>query len=223
MIKAVIYDMDGILIDSEPLWRRAEIGVFRQVDVHLSEDMCRQTTGLRMDEVVEYWYRRFPWRGASKKQIEERIYTEVIRLVKEEGVTKEGVYASLVFMRGQQVKVALASTSDMALIHAVLEKLCLKDFFDVIHSAEFEVYGKPHPAVYLSTASLLGVEASACLAIEDSINGMIAAKAAQMKLIAIPDPLLAGDKRLGIADVVLSSLLAIDQELWRCLEGSAPE
>jgi mannitol-1-/sugar-/sorbitol-6-/2-deoxyglucose-6-phosphatase len=219
MIKAVIYDMDGILIDSEPLWRRAEIDVFRQVGVHLSEDMCRQTTGLRMDETVDYWYRRFRWRGASKKQIIEMVYKEVIHLVKTEGFANEGVYSSLEFVREQGAKSALASTSDMALIGAVLEKLQLKDRFAVIHSAEFEVYGKPHPAVYLSTARQLGVDPTSCVAIEDSINGMVAAKAARMKCIAIPDPILIGDKRLGIADVVLSSLKNIDQELWNCLDG----
>jgi HAD superfamily hydrolase (TIGR01509 family) len=214
MIKAVIYDMDGILIDSEPLWRRAEIEVFQQVDVHLSEDMCRQTTGLRIDEVVEYWYRRFPWRGSSKKQIEERIYTKVISLVKTEGIANEGVYTSLEFVRKQRVKLALASTSDMLLIDVVIAKLRLEDCFAVIHSAEFEAYGKPHPAVYIATARQLGVDPSTCLAIEDSINGMIAAKAARMKCIAIPDPVLSGDKRLAIADAVLSSLKEIDQELW---------
>ncbi len=214
MIKAVIYDMDGILIDSEPLWRRAEIDVFHQVDVSLTEEMCRQTMGLRVDEVVEYWYQRFPWQNTAKTCVADLIWQNVISLVAAEGNAQEGVYASLEFMRRQGVKLALASTSGMALIETVLARLQLKQYFAVVHSAQFEDYGKPHPAVYISTARRLGVDPTACLAIEDSINGMIAAKAARMKCIAIPDEALAGDKRLGIADVTLSSLHEIRPELW---------
>jgi mannitol-1-/sugar-/sorbitol-6-/2-deoxyglucose-6-phosphatase len=216
---AAIYDMDGILIDSEPLWRRAEIALFTQLGVHLSEDMCRQTMGLRVDEVVEYWYQRFPWRGVAKAEVEERLWRDMIQLVQAEGIAKAGVYTSLEFLRGKHIRLALASTSAMALIDAVLAKLRLRDTFEVIHSAEFEAYGKPHPGVYLTTASRLGVAPTACLAIEDSINGMIAAKAARMRCIAIPDASLANDRRVGIADVVLSSLDDINGEQWKRIVG----
>ena len=62
-MKAVIFDMDGLLIDSEPLWRRAEIEVFESVGLRLTEEDCEQTTGLRTDEIVGYWYDRRPWAG----------------------------------------------------------------------------------------------------------------------------------------------------------------
>ncbi|HVF69852.1 MAG TPA: hexitol phosphatase HxpB [Xanthomonadales bacterium] len=214
MIQAVIFDMDGVLIDSEPLWRKAAIKSFSTVGVRLTDDMCKETMGTRVDEVVNYWYHKFPWENTQKKLVEELIWENVIRLVKDEGKVKEGVRESLEFVKKQKLKIALASTSAMVLINTVLDKLGLQGYFEVIHSAEFEDYGKPHPGVYLTTAKKLGVQPQACVAIEDSINGMIAAKAAKMKCIAIPEKELVGDKRLGIADIVIPSLLEINQETW---------
>lgn len=213
MIKAVIYDMDGVLIDSEPLWRKAEIEAFGRVGVSLTEDLCRETTGLRVDEVVEHFYHLFPWEGTTKKEVEEFIWENIIKLAKEEGKAKEGVLESLHVIKEQGLKIALASTSAMVLINAVLDKLKIAEYFDVIHSAEFEEYGKPHPGVYLTTAKKLGFLSQQCVAIEDSINGMLAAKSAKMKCIGIPEKELEGDKRLGIADVIISSLFEINQSL----------
>ncbi|HUQ85676.1 MAG TPA: hexitol phosphatase HxpB [Candidatus Limnocylindrales bacterium] len=214
MIKAVIFDMDGVLIDSEPLWRKAEIRSFSTVGISLTYDMCSQTMGTRVDELVNYWYHKFPWDGTSKKQLEELIWENVIKLVREEGEMKEGVIESLEFLKKQDVMIALASSSAMVLINTVLEKLKLQDYFEVVHSAEFEDYGKPHPGVYLTTANKLGVQPMACVAIEDSISGVIAAKAAKMKCIAIPEKELLDDKRLGLADIILPSLFNINDETW---------
>lgn len=212
MIKAVIYDMDGIIIDSEPLWRKAEIKSLGSVGVSLTEDMCRQTMALRIDEVVEYWFRQFPWKNTSKKQVEASLWKNILQLIKDEGSLKKGVIESLEFVKKKNFKIALASTSYMILIKTVLEKFHLTDYFKVIHSAEFEEYGKPHPGVYIHTANKLGVGYHECVGIEDSINGMIAVKAAKMKCIAIPEKELMNDKRVGIADIVISSLLMINEK-----------
>lgn len=217
MIKAVVFDMDGVLIDSEPLWRSAEILSFKTVGVSLTEDMCKETMGLRVDEVVEYWYHKFPWENIPHKQVEEIIWENVIRLVKEEGKVKDGVREALDFIRSKNVRIALASTSAMVLINAVIEKLKLENYFEVIHSAEFEDYGKPHPGVYITTANKLDIKPQFCVAIEDSFNGILAVKAARMKCIAIPERELIHDKRLGIADVVLSSLHEMNNKIWEAV------
>ena len=68
-MKAAIFDMDGLLIDSEPLWQEAEIAVFRSVGITLTEELCRETIGLRLDGVVRYWYERRPWQGTPPEVI----------------------------------------------------------------------------------------------------------------------------------------------------------
>jgi sugar-phosphatase len=91
-------------------------------------------------------------------------------------------------------------------IAAALEALDLQDAFEVVHSAEGEPYGKPHPGVYLHTAEQLGLRPEECVAIEDSPNGVLAAKAARMGCIAVPEPALRGHPWFAIADAVLQDL-----------------
>lgn len=212
MIKAVIYDMDGILINSEPLWRKAMIKSFATANIHLTEEMCKQTMGSRMDEVIKYWLDNSPQNTTPHKHLEELILKNIIQLVKDEGEPMKGVKNSLDFLKSQNIKIGLASSSAMALINTTVDKLQIRDYFEIIHSAEFEDYGKPHPGVYITTAKKLAVNPQQCTAIEDSINGMIAAKAAKMKCIAIPEKELMNDKRLGVSDIIIQSLLEINEE-----------
>ena len=118
-----------------------------------------------------------------------------------------------------QLKVALASSSAYRVIRAVVERLGLADAFDLIYSAEEEEYGKPHPGVYLTTAHRLGVAPTRCLAVEDSLNGVLAAKAARMKCVAIPEAEARHDPRFAIADTVLDSLNGFDAVTWKELES----
>lgn len=217
MIKAVIYDMDGVLIDSEPIWRQAVMDAFKIVGVLITEEMCYQTTGLRVDEVVAYWYHKTPWEGVSQSEVADSILKNVIGLVGEKGQAKEGVFESLEFVKKQNVKLALASSSPLVLIKTTIEKLGLQDYFEIVHSAEFESHGKPHPDVYITTAKKLNIEPRFCVAVEDSVNGIVSAKAAKMKCIAIPEHGQEGDRRFGIADVIVSSLNNIDDSLWQKL------
>lgn len=217
MIKAVIFDLDGLLIDSEPFWQRAEILVFQQVNLNLTPEMCLQTKGLRIDRVVDYWYRQYPWTNFSKKSVEKLIMAKVIELIHLEGKSLPGVDRAISFVQQKQVKIALASSSASKIIHAALKKLNLVDVFSQIYSAESELFGKPHPGVYLTTASKLNVAPIECLALEDSLNGVLAAKAAQMKCIAIPDSLEYHNPQFAIADVKLKSLLQLDEQLWDSL------
>jgi beta-phosphoglucomutase-like phosphatase (HAD superfamily) len=212
MIQAVIYDMDGLIIDSEPLWQDAEMAAFGAFGISLTREQCKETQGLRLDEVVLYWQRLFPQIENHAQELQKSLWDNVMSLVRERGVAKEGVVESLEFFKSKQVHLALASTSAMVLIDTVLDKLRLREYFEELHSAEFEQYGKPHPGVYITTAQKLSVSMHACLAIEDSINGILAAKAAKMKCLAVPENI--ADKRLGIADAVIPSLALLDNELW---------
>jgi HAD superfamily hydrolase (TIGR01509 family) len=214
-LKAAVFDLDGVLIDSEPLWRRAEQQVFNALGLKLTEDMCRETTGLRTAEVVAYWYRRFPWTGERPQDVEQEILRTVEQLIVEEGRSFEGTGAILQGLKDAGLKLALASSSPRHVIDAAVRKLALGDFFAAVCSAVDEDHGKPHPAVYLRAAERLGVEPGECVAFEDSVPGVRAAKAAGMTVVAIPASEQYADSGFELADVKLKSLQLFDMEMIR--------
>ena len=206
-MKAAIFDMDGLLIDSEPLWQEAEITVFRSVGVTLTRELCRETVGVRLDGVVRHWYEKSPWQGESLEAVEARILEVVSRLVVERGKPMPGVRETIDILNAAKYELAVASSSPMQLIRTALEKFGLIEYFSVLHSADAEVEGKPNPAVYLSAMSRLGVEPNNCIAFEDSAIGVRAAKSAGARVIAVPDPADALNPGFANADVVLASLV----------------
>jgi sugar-phosphatase len=205
-VKAAIFDMDGLLIDSEPLWQEAEISVFQAVGVPLTRELCRETVGVRLDEVVRHWHERFPWNSDSLEVVEARILDEVSRLIVSRGKAMPGVRETIESLLAADYELAVASSSPLRLIRTALETFGLIEHFSVLHSAETEGQGKPHPAVYLTTMSRLGVEPSCCIAFEDSASGVRAAKAAGAWVIAVPDPADISSPAFADADLVLSSL-----------------
>jgi sugar-phosphatase len=212
-MKAAIFDMDGLLIDSEPLWQEAEISVFRSVGVPLTRELCRQTVGVRLDGVVRHWYERFPWQSESLEVVEAQVLELVSRLIVERGKPMPGVMEIIGILRAAQYELAVASSSPMQLIRTALKKFGIIEFFSVLHSADAEDEGKPNPAVYLSTMSRLGADPNHCIAFEDSILGVRAAKIAGARVIAVPDPADVSNPGFADADVVLSSLkdFSLDQ------------
>lgn len=213
MLSTVIFDMDGVIIDSEPLWHESEIEVFHRYGVPLTKAHCIETQGIRIDEVVEYWYGRHPWQHPSKEKVAEFIVDGLIERIHERGELINGVMFALNLSRSLPVRLALASSSSYRIIDAVIDKFGLRDRFELIYSAQEEPYGKPHPGVYISTAHKLCVTPESCLAIEDSINGVVSAKAAKMKCIAVPEATARSDRRYGIADVLLDSLNDIEEPM----------
>jgi mannitol-1-/sugar-/sorbitol-6-/2-deoxyglucose-6-phosphatase len=219
MIEAVIFDMDGVLLDSEPFWHEAEMEVFASVGLNLTREQCMETMGVPVDEVVAIRYGQQPWTNKSQKQVENEILQGVIRRVQEDGRCMDGVQELIQLFRNKNLRLALASSSPVRLIDAVLTKLNLRAVFDVIHSAEHEEYGKPHPAVFLSTAKELAIHPRQCLVIEDSFNGLIAAKAAGMKSLVVPMKQQQMETRFDIADLKLHSLTEFSQEHWQRLNA----
>jgi len=214
MVQAAIFDMDGLLIDSIPLWREVEMGALAEVGVHLTEERYRETKGLRVDDVVQYWFERHPWNSSSKKDVEETIHKGIVEIIYKKGEALPGVKEVLEFVKEKNVRVALASSSADDVIDAVLNKLDIRDYFELTYSAHHEKYGKPHPAVYITTAQKLGIAPEYCLALEDTMAGILSAKAARMKCIAVPDESLTGNRKLAIADNVLDSLKDLNDDVW---------
>lgn len=180
--------------------------VFKTVGVELTEDQCKETTGFRFDEVVDYWYQRKPWKGKTHEQIAEEVIEEMEYSITNKAVEMAGVHASLEFFKSKGLKMAVASSSAMRLIKATVKKLEIAPYFEMLFSAEHEKYGKPNPGIFLTTAEKLGFRPDKCLVIEDSLNGVLAAKSAKMSCAAIPDPLHFNDSRFVIVDYKFNNL-----------------
>lgn len=204
--RAAIFDMDGLLIDSEPLWRRAEIAVFASVGVKLNDKLCRQTTGMRIDTAVQYWFERYPWKGKTQQQLVEELVVRVEDEIERAGVCMPGVQQTLDHVKTAGWRIGLASSSPGTLIDFVIDKLGIAQYFDARCSALDEEHGKPDPAVYLTAARLLDIAPAACVAFEDSMPGVRSAKAAGMKVVAVPDPERSDDPAFAMADLRLTSL-----------------
>lgn len=219
-IEAVVFDMDGVLLDSEPIWRAVERDVFGRLGIEVTEEDLMRTMGVRIVDVVAGWYRRHPWEGASTHEIAGEIVERVAETIRREGHLNDGAVDAIDHFRRLGLRLALASSSPMGLIRAVLEMGRLEDRFDVVLTAEEEAHGKPDPAVYLRAADRLGVRPERCLAIEDSLAGIRAAKAAGMVCIAVPE-LSAEEAKEAGADLVLDSLEEVDDGIWEAT-GTVP-
>ena len=215
----MVFDLDGLLIDSEPFWRRAEIEVFASVGLDLDESDVRQTMGLRIDDAVRHWWVRFPWEGLTPVEVERATTARVAELITASGEPMPGALEAVALCGRLSLPVAVCSGSYAVVIAAALRRLDLESSVAVWHSAEWEPLGKPHPGAYLSTAAKLGVDPMGCLAVEDSFNGAISAKAARMRVVAVPEPSAASSGRWGFCDAVLGSLEGFDEALLRSLEA----
>lgn len=187
-IKAVIFDMDGVIIDSEALWRQAQREALASWGAKVSEEECETLTkGKRLDDIARVWCRHCRL-AIAPQQLEPLILQRIIGLITAKGEAMEGVNEVLAHFRHQGYRIALATSSSHQVISAVLDKLALRPYFDVISSADDEAWGKPHPAVYLSTLRKLSLRAEQCLVIEDSFHGFCAAQAAGIATAVIaPD------------------------------------
>ncbi|MGV6862304.1 MAG: hexitol phosphatase HxpB [Putridiphycobacter sp.] len=206
MKKAIIFDMDGVLIDSEPLWKIAEIEGFAKVGIDVTAKSLEESVGLRIDEVVKIWHSKYKWTNKTVKEVEDDIVNILIREINLKGKALPGVKTLLETLKSNGYKIGLATSSYQRIVNAVLSKLDIGQYFEVCHSAEHEEYGKPHPAVFLTTAKKMGVNPTECLVFEDSLNGVIAAKAARMKVVAIPEKSHTINPKLNVADAVIESL-----------------
>jgi sugar-phosphatase len=213
--------MDGLLIDSEILWHEAEIEIFGGLGVPLAADGCRSTKGMFVDEVAARWFGLYPWIGPTPAEVAVTIVDRVIQLVLTKGELKPGAEHAIDLCAGRGLALAVASSSQYRLIDTALAHFGLRDRFALVHSAEDEAYGKPHPAVFLTAAAKLGVVPRRCLVWEDAPAGVLAAKAASMACIAVPERGEGHHPAFGLADLVVDSLADVDAAVLDDVERRA--
>lgn len=211
MIKAVIFDMDGVMIDSEPLWEKTERILLARRDIEYSPTYRDQIVGLNQNDSGRLLINTFELEETVEDIISERV--EILTAIYEEELEVVlDLIPLLDNLRDNKFKLAVASSSPLRVINFVLDMFSLQEYFPVVVSGECTENGKPHPDIYLHTAKRLEVEPSECVAIEDSINGVKSAKAAGMYCIAVPDKRLS-QMEFQNADIIVPNLNRINSDL----------
>jgi len=218
MIKAVIFDMDGVMIDSEPLWEKTERILLARRGIDYSPEYRDQIVGLNQNDSGRLLIDTFNLEEIVIDIIDERvdiltgIYEEELELVPQ-------LVPLLDDLRAENYPLAVASISPLRVVNFVLEMFSLDEYFHEVVSGDCAENGKPHPEIYIQAAMRLGVKPDECVAIEDSINGVKSAKAAGMFCIAIPDKRLSRDK-FSEADMIMESLDELSTGLLKTIDNS---
>jgi mannitol-1-/sugar-/sorbitol-6-/2-deoxyglucose-6-phosphatase len=216
-LNTVIFDMDGLLIDSEPLWDEAANEIFERYGFTLTKQQYATTTGMRTKEFVEWWFSLYKINASNNAGAERDILKSVVDKVLTKGKAMQGVGHIFNFFISRNFKIGLATSSGTPLIDVVVDKLGIRNHLHAIASAADLPYGKPHPQVYLNCAQQLNSHPTECICFEDSFNGMIAAKAARMKCVIVPAPHESQQIKFNAADLKLSSLQNFNELLLQTL------
>jgi len=217
MLNTVIFDMDGLLIDSEPLWEEAGKELLQRFNVHLTPQQYHSSTGLGTSTWIEHWFNHFNIDQAHAADAATSIVAAAIQKIEARALPMPGVGYILGFFKQRGFKIGLASSSPMRLIDSVVRKLGIEAYIEAKASAEYLPFSKPHPQVFLDCAAALGSAPQQCICFEDSFNGMIAAKAARMKCVVVPAYAQQQDARWAAADLKLSSLQNFNELLLQTL------
>ena len=213
MIDAVVFDLDGVLVDSEEIWDRAREQLAKERGGRWHEGAQRDMMGMSSKEWSRYMHDVI-----GLEEPPEEINREVVRLLTElygEHLPVIAGAREAVERLAARWPLGLASSSNRELIDLVLELLGVRALFRATVSSEEVARGKPAPDVYLEAARRLGVDPTRTAAVEDSHNGMLAAKAAGMRVVAIPNSHFPpGEDALGAADVVLASPAELTAEAF---------
>ncbi len=212
-LKAVIWDMDGVLVDSEPIHLKTWKAVFKKFNQPFHPERMKHAFGMTSERVVEVMVDS-PLPEEKIKEITQEKARLFQRAIAEEAAIFPGVAGWLASFKNNNIRQAVASSARAENIRIVLEKLEIKDYFDVVVDG-YGVPSKPAPAIFLKAADLLDVNPLKCLVIEDSTAGVQAAKAAGMQCVAVATT--SSVSQLGSADVVVENLGQLMTEDLRAL------
>lgn len=218
MIEAIIFDMDGLLVDSEPVWDRARKSMADEAGKDWNQEDHKAVMGVSTAEWAAYMIRRLEL-TLSPQEVQTQVIQRMVEMY-QAGIPYFPGAVEAVHLAANHFPTALASGSHRTLIDTVTADAAMQGQFQVILSADEVGAGKPAPDVYLETARRLGVLPETCVCLEDSGNGILAGVRAGMKVIAVPDPRFApAADKLAQAHVVLTTLTEFSLELLNQLEG----
>lgn len=206
-VEGILFDMDGVLVDSEPLHLEVEEAIFEELGINISKEEHFSYVGMAPLEVWTTIRRRYDLEIPAKRLFQLEQERKFALFQKREVSLVEGVLPLLQQLHEKGYPIALASSSPRRIIELFVEKTGVGDFFRFLISAEEVERGKPAPDIFLAAAERLGCSASDCLVIEDSANGVQAAKAAGMYCIGFQNP-NSGYQDLSVADRVVESFSA---------------
>ena len=211
MIKAVIFDMDGVLVNTEPLWSRGDKEFFKKRGIKYNDEFKAEIIGKSQDRNAKFYKNKFNLKEPLSKIMEERLKI-IHSLYKSKISTKPGASSLIKHLHKNNYIIALASNSSMKLINTTLKRFNLNKYFSAKTSGEEVKNGKPAPDIYLAAAKKIKVKPSECLVVEDTGSGISAAKKAGMFCVALLDKKYYKKKALNQADMIIESLKEINRE-----------
>jgi HAD superfamily hydrolase (TIGR01509 family) len=207
--RAVIFDLDGVLADSEPWWNEIDAKLLAEYGVTYRGEYHRNVLGVSYRLAIEFYKKAFHLSASTDELMRRRAEIATDFFANRVGLfpsTKEVLHE----LRQMNLRLAVATSSVSGSARPFLDRHQLTELFDVIVTGDEVEGGKPHPDIYLRAAEKFGVAAGACLVIEDALSGMAAAKAAKMRVAAIPDTRFVDPREYEKqADYVLGSLSEI--------------
>jgi HAD superfamily hydrolase (TIGR01509 family) len=210
-MKAVIFDMDGVIIDSEPIHLEVDIQTFKDLGYNITSEELGKYVGSTNEYMFEHIKKRHNISESIEDIIKNKVELTKTKIKQLDIEPIEGIRELLIDLKNKNIPTAIASSSPRDFIDVVISKFKLKDYFTYIISGEEVENGKPAPDIYLEAAKKLEFSPGNCIVIEDSRNGVIAAKAAGMKCIGLQN-INSGDQDLSKADIIVKSISDIKIE-----------
>lgn len=207
-MKAVIFDMDGVIIDSEPIHFEVDMQTMRDLGFDISSEELEKYVGTTNEYMFTDLKNKYNINQSIEEIINYKVELTKKKIIQSDLEPIEGIKELLVDLKNKNIPTAIASSSPRSFIDVVVSKFNLQDYFNYIVSGEEVVNGKPAPDVYIETARKLGLSPEECTVIEDSRNGVLAAKTAGMKCIGFQN-INSGNQDLSKADIIVKSITEI--------------